>query len=104
LPWPPQERLSQLQSTCLALGAPGPHAGLLAPPAGLGEARAGGFLDQVSATLLVLSKEQPGPAVEPSRAKAAAEGLPTDLRLALRELEAARREREGLRAKVQMGA
>lgn len=93
----PQGRLASLQSTCLALGAgPGGSSTALVP-AQLG---GGSFLEQVSATLTVLSKERAAPPLEPSRAKARAGGLPTDLRLALRELEAARKDRETLQAKV----
>ena len=40
------------------------------------------------------------PAASYSQVKAAAKGLPTDLRLALRELEGLRRERDGLAAKL----
>ena len=75
-----------------------------APGAGTSSSSGSRFLEQMSATLLVLS-DQPKtvPPIEPSRAKAVAKGLPTDMRLALRELEAVKRERDGLQAKVRGG-
>ncbi|GAB4815936.1 hypothetical protein N2152v2_002982 [Parachlorella kessleri] len=100
-----QERLAHLQLTCLALGAPrdnGPVPLLgAAPGTGMSGSSGSTFLKQMSATLLVLSDQSKTiPPVEPSRAKAVAKGLPTDMLLALRELEALKRERNGLQAKA----
>lgn len=105
-----QERLAQLQAVCLELdsqaaagvgGGASADAGLVAPllTGGGGQVQ---LLEQLLGTLRVLgpaSGSSPPP-VASSKEQAAAKGLRIDLRLALREQEGLRRERDGLAAKL----
>lgn len=112
-----QDRLRQLQSVCLELGAQTDSSGApaSAPAGGMGGQQAE-LLDRLSCTLRALGPAHASvalalrggaaaqtclpPPVAPGKVEAAAKGLPTDLRLALRQLEALRRERDSLAARL----
>ena len=109
-----QERLRGLQSVCLQLdqqqqlAAHGGGGSSSSPAASVQQAA---LLEQLTSTLRALGPasgltptaagpSRLPPAVAGARVEAAAKGLPTDLRLALRQLEALRRERDGLAARL----
>ena len=113
-----QERLRGLQTVCLQLDHQQQQKqqppGSTSSSSPTGSAQQAALLQQLTSTLRALGPAHPAgklagaaagsarlpPAVVGGKVEAASKGLPTDLRLALRQLEGLRREREGLAARL----